>query len=162
MMTKEKREQIRARLSELEKDGRLTPDAVVADAKKPTSPLHDQFEWDKGKAAYSWWLEQARTLITSVRVIQRTEQTTIKSVYYVRDPSAMAGEQGYVSVTSLRSDEDSARAALVDAFSAAGDMLRRARELAVVLSLDAEVDALISGVVELRGKVRAQQAAPLQ
>lgn len=158
MMTSEKREAIRARLAELEAagGGRLTPDAVVEEAKRKDSVLHDQFEWDVKKAAQAQWISQARTLITSVMVLHRTEKTIVKSVYYVRDPSLTARDQGYVSVPTLRTNEDLARHALVDAFSAAGDMLRKARELAVVLDLDGDVDALINGVVELRGRVMAQ------
>lgn len=162
-MTKEKKDQIRQRLAELEKKGggRLTPDAVVEDAKKATSPLHDQFEWDKGKASYAHWLYQARTLITSVMVVTQTETKTVTSVYYVRDPNAAGNEQGYVSVPTLRSDEDSARAALVEAFSAVGDMLRRARQLAAVLEMDDEVTTLLNGVVELRDRISVQPPATM-
>jgi hypothetical protein len=163
MMTGEKREQIRARLAEIERanGGRLTPAAVVDDARKQSSPLHDQFEWDKTKAAYAHLIRQARELITSVVVIHRTETRTIKSVFYHRDPNASGNEQGYVSIPTLRSDEDSARAALVDAFSAVGDMLRRARELAVVLEMENEVEALLDSVMELRRRVSEQPAATM-
>jgi hypothetical protein len=157
-MTGEKREEIRQRLADLEKanSGRLTPAAVVEDARKPSSPLHDQFEWDKSKAAYAHWLEQARTLITSVYYVHKTEQTTVKAVFYHRDPNAAGNEQGYVSVPTLRSDEESARAALVEAFRAVGDMLRRAQQLAIVLEMDGEVAALLNGVVELRQRISEQ------
>lgn len=148
-----KREQIKLRLEELENNGRLTPAAVVADAQLVDSPLHDQFEWDKDKAAYQHWLDQARNIITSVRIIHRTETSLIKTVYYVRDPSAEHSEQGYVSVPRLRTDADLARDVLVSEFSAVADRLRRARELAKALSLDDEVDKIMSGVVELRGRV---------
>ena len=163
MMTGEKKELIRARLEQLEKagNGRLTPAAVVEDAKKPSSPLHDQFEWDKGKAAYQHWLDQARALITSVRIVHRTETTTVSAVFYQRDPNAAGNEQGYVGIPTLRSDEDSARAALVDAFSAVGDMLRRARHLAIVLEMEGEVDALLNGVVDLRRRVAEPPAASM-
>lgn len=157
-MTGEQREAIRIRLNEIEarNGGRLTPDAVVEDAKQKSSPLHNQFEWDTKKAAYSHWIEQARTLITSVKIIERTETTTVKSVYWIRDPSAAGTEQGYVSIKTLRSDKEAARAALVDAFSAAGDLLRRAKNLAVVLEMETEVDALLKGVRELRDRVSLQ------
>jgi hypothetical protein len=157
-MTGEKREQIRQRLADLEKAnrGRLTPAAVVDDARQPSSPLHDQFEWDKGKAAYAHWIDQARTLITSVYYVHKTEQTTVKAVFYHRDPNAAGNEAGYVSIPTLRSDEEAARAALVDAFRAVGDMLRRAQQLAIVLEMDGEVAALLNGVVELRQRISEQ------
>lgn len=50
------------------RDGKLTPEAVLEEAVRRDSPLHDHFEWDDGEAAKRWRLEQARSLIASVRV----------------------------------------------------------------------------------------------
>lgn len=154
-ITQAKREEIKARLRELEaaNGGRLTPDAVVKDARAPDSPLHDYFEWNKTKAAYAHWIEQARALITSVMVVTRTEKSTVSTVFYVRDPTAGPLEQGYVSVETVRSDVDMAREVLVDEFSRAGAALTRARNLAKVLALEDEVEQLISGVDRLRATV---------
>jgi hypothetical protein len=152
MISREKREAIRIRLGELElaNGGRLTPAAVVADAKDPDSPLHDCFEWDTEKAAMSFWIIQAREIITSIKVVQRTETVSVRAVYYVRDPSAGDGEQGYVSVPTLRTDADMAREALVSEFSRVADMLRRARELAAALDAQGDVEDLLVRVVGLR------------
>lgn len=152
MMTKESREAIRIRLGEIElaNGGRLTPDDVVEDAKNPESPLHACFEWDIEKAASAYWIEQARTLITSIRVVTRVDKTAVTSVFYVRDPSAADGEQGYISVATLRSDADMAREAIVSEFSRVAYVLRRARELAVALDASKDVDSLIQSVVGLR------------
>lgn len=160
-ISQSKREEIRARLSELEAagGGRLTPDAVVKDAKSPDSPLHGCFEWNVKKAAHAHWLEQARALITSVMVVTRTEKSTVSTVFYVRDPSAGPVEQGYVSVETVRSDADMAREVLVREFSVAGSALTRARNLAKVLALEDEVEQLISGVDRLRSVVMVGAAA---
>lgn len=146
------RDAMRARLAEIEvaNGGRLTPRAVVVDAKDPSSPLHPYFEWDVTKAAEAHWLEQARTLITSVHVVFRTESKSVRSVYYVRDPSAAAHEQGYLSVKTLRTDADLARQALVSEFTRVADLLRRARELAVALDSANEVESLLQSVIGLR------------
>lgn len=163
-MTPEQREAIRDRLSQIEaaNGGRLTPDDVVRDAKRKDSPLHTWFEWDTKKAAQAYWVEQARELITSIRVVVRTESANISSVYYVRDPSAPKDKQGYVSVTRLRSDTDVAREALVAEFSRVADMLRRARELASVLGCANEVESMLQGVVGLRQRFVDQPAAAQQ
>ncbi len=162
-MTKEKKEAIRARLAEIEmrNRGRLTPDAVIDDAKQKDSPLHDQFEWDKSKAAYAHWQDQARALITSVRVTVTTETSIVKSVYYVRDPSAASKDQGYVSVDKLRTDQDMAREALVSEFSRVADLLRRARELAIVLEMQDDVSKLIDGTLGLRQRVQDMPSATM-
>ena len=160
-MTGEKREAIKQRLAEIEKanNGTLTPDAVVKDAKRKDSPLHDCFEWDLRKAASAHWIEQARQLITSVRVVIHTDTTKVNSVYYVRDPSMAHDKQGYVSVARLRADTDLAREAIVAEFSRVADSLRRAREIAVVLECVDDVESLLKGVVGLRQRFTEESAA---
>jgi hypothetical protein len=59
---------IRAHLEKLARDGRLTPEQVLTDARKKTSPIHDAFEWDDSKAAEQFRLSQARHLIARVEV----------------------------------------------------------------------------------------------
>lgn len=51
-----------------ENDGLLQPRDVVEEARKENSPLHSKFDWDDGKAAENWRLQQARYLITHVHV----------------------------------------------------------------------------------------------
>jgi hypothetical protein len=50
------------------KAGELTPKAVVESARNPRSIFHRHFEWDNLIAAEAYRLDQARTLIRSVRV----------------------------------------------------------------------------------------------
>jgi len=56
-------------LHELEaNNGTLTPQAVVQRAKNKASALHDLFSWDDKEAARLRRLDEARTIIMSVRV----------------------------------------------------------------------------------------------
>jgi len=160
MISKQKLEAIRQRFLKIEKKhgGRLTPDDVLTDAADPDSPAHAYFTWDDTKAGHAYRLDEARTLITSVRVVFRTETTTVTSVAYVRDPSAGASEQGYISISRLRSNTDAARDALVSEFSRVADMLRRARELAVVLGATEDVETLLQSVVGLKRRFESEPA----
>lgn len=131
------------RLRELEQDGRLTPDAVLEDATNPESPLHDKLEWDDSVAAHQYRIDQCRTLISGYK-FHITRTTTEREVsYYIRDPSAGPGEQGYVSVASLKTDRERAREALVAEAARAAGYLQRVRDLAVALELESEVDAIL-------------------
>ncbi len=47
----------------------LTAEAVVDQARKKSSPLHNLFEWDDEKASEMWRFQQARVLINEVKVI---------------------------------------------------------------------------------------------
>lgn len=162
-MTGEKRAAITARLAELadRNAGRLTPDDVVADARSADSPLHDLFEWNIKKAAYSHWLDRAREIITSVRVSVTTEHTQVKVVAYVRDPAASSEEQGYRSIVSLRANEEEARAAIVAEFTRVGSHLQRAREIAVALDLDSEVEEIMDRVTNLKQIVMGTPTATM-
>lgn len=154
-LDKNQRKAVQDRLAQIAErnDGRLTPDDVVEDARDESSPLHDHFEWDVEKAAAAHWVEQARALITSVMVVTVTNESTVRSVFYVRDPRADSKQQGYVTITTLRNDEDLARDALVEEFARIGDLLRRARSLALAVGIGEEVESLLATVTGLRKRL---------
>lgn len=128
--------------------GVLTPDAVLEDAKDEDSPLHDQFTWDDSEAAHQWRLEQARTLIRSVRVDIKTETRTISTVRYVRNPEA-GREQGYADVMKIRTREDLAREALHRELVAAKALFDRCESLADAFDMRGDVTELRDRVVEM-------------
>ncbi|TAZ20697.1 hypothetical protein ELH77_19010 [Rhizobium ruizarguesonis] len=151
------------RLEEIEeRDGILRPAAVAADAEDLDSPLHDYFEWDDGKAATSWRLEQARDLIRKVRLVVTTETVSIKAPAYVKDPALSPGQSGYTPVIKLRKNEDAARLAIVAEFARVRDALSRARALAVALSLQGEIDGLLERVMHLRRHFDERPNGPFQ
>ena len=57
--------QLRA-IAQADQEQLLKPEAVVAAASDPASPLHEHFTWDDSVAASKWRLEEARQLIRSV------------------------------------------------------------------------------------------------
>jgi len=135
-------------------DGRLTPDAVVADARNSNSPLHHLFEWDVDKAAEQHWLSTARKIISSVEVVVKHEHISVKAPAYVRDPGAGEREQGYVSTAVLRRNGDIARESLISEIQKVADLLRRAEHVAAVLGLGGEVRKLINAVIGVRETAR--------
>jgi hypothetical protein len=73
----------------------LTPDLVLAEARVPSHPLHERFEWDDTVAAERWRLEQAHELIRSVRVVYQ-EGADGKPPKDVRAWQAVRDERGHV------------------------------------------------------------------
>lgn len=139
--------------------GRLTPSDVIADAEHEDSPLHKYFQWDDALAAFQYRLEQARFLIRSVRISYEHEGTTLETVAFIRDPRAEAeGEQGYISVLSIKSDKQNAREAVIREFGRAKSALARAREIAVVLGLESEIESLVSGIGSLIERIELGNA----
>ena len=91
-----------------EKDGTLTAESVLNDAANPASPLHSHFQWDDSKAAHAYRIDQARTLIRSVRLVITTNEVAVRTVAYVRDPNKPAQEGGYINTFRLRNTPDDA------------------------------------------------------
>ena len=150
-ITNERRAQIERRLLELETEaGKLTAEAVVADAKRKDSPLHDLFEWDVKK--YQHWLDRAREVM-KFRFVVHTETSTVSVVGYVRDPAAGPHDGGYVSVKRVMGDKDKAREVLVAEFGRIRDLLNRARELAAVFDMQDELSSMVTQVAGLRERV---------
>jgi len=142
-----------ARLHSLaDKNGRLLPSNVVADAKQKGSPLHALFVWDTKKAAEKHWLQTAREIIGSVTVIYQTNEYTTTGVEYVRDPQAKG--EGYRSVTALRDDPVNARESLIYTLEVASGHLRRAMDLAQPLGLSTEIDQLLAQVAGVQRLVK--------
>lgn len=151
---------VRAELERLalEHDGKLTPDVVVAEANDPDSPLHRHFTWDDSEAAAKQRLHEARQLIRSVRVEVKTETLTIAAPMFVRDPTADGRQQGYVTVASLRPNEDLAREVIVTEFGRAAAALARARAVAAALGMAEQIKEVEGRVAHL-SQVATQAAA---
>jgi hypothetical protein len=148
---------VRDALATLAINGRLTPDAVVAAAVDPDSPLHSHFVWDDSEAADLYRIDQARTLIRSVRVDLKIGETIVRSVAYVRDPEVEPEEQGYIAVDVLRRDQDLAREAVANEFARAGAALRRARLVAAALEFPDDIEELVARTSALLDWARTPQ-----
>lgn len=153
-------EDIIAELTRLAKAnaGRLTPDNVVDAAQDEASPLHQCFEWDNDAAAHMFRVEQARHLIRSVRVDVTTSHHTVRVPAFVHDPECERGEQGYVSIRQLSSDEDKSREVVIAEFSRAASALRRARSVAMALGIEEQIDDISEQMKRVVESVQAVAA----
>ena len=89
-----------------ERDGKLTPEKVVAEAEPEGSPLHDRFEWDNDQCGVLYRLEQARELIRRVETV--IYERPIRKWTYVPSESA------YQDVEEVMSREDWRQQVLAD------------------------------------------------
>lgn len=128
----------------------LTPNLIIEVAKNPGSILHEFFEWDDKKAGHSHRLQQARNLITSVKVTIVSETKMINAISYVRDPRLPSHQQGYVSIETLKTDKDLARESIALEFRQAYTHLHRAKLHAEALGMQDQVSALISTLSKIQ------------
>lgn len=74
-----KNETVKALQAIYKRDGILTAEALVRDAKSKKHPLHDKFEWDNTIAGHKYRLQQGRNII-SVTVIDEDDEDNKTSV----------------------------------------------------------------------------------
>ena len=53
--------------------GSLNVEDIIEDAKDPSSPLHEHFDWDPQTAAMERWKFQARSIINSILIVQKED-----------------------------------------------------------------------------------------
>ena len=141
--------------------GRVTAERLLKAASDKRHPMHDDFEWDDQKAAHEYRLNLARVLIASVRVVVTDVSKKIAAPAYVRDPNAGPREQGYVATSQLRNERDAAHEALLAEAMQLQGRLDRMRQIAAVLDLADELDAVIESVMTLASRLR-RGAAPAE
>jgi hypothetical protein len=133
-----------------DESGHIEPSEVVAAARNPRSPLHDEFEWEVGKAAQQSWLDHARRLIRLVKIEVTIENRVYRSVAYVSDPERDSKSRRYIDVTVAGARRATARAIITAEMERITAAIRRARELAMVLGLDQMLDELLADVDQIR------------
>lgn len=145
-MNQEQKLAVAERLSQImQRDGRVTPEAVVDDAKDPSSPFHSTiFREDDAEAAYQHRLELARGLIRSVRVNVTVDNRVVSVVGYVHDPSS--SPSGYVPTASLVNERERAVAVILREFARVEGIISRSREIADVLGLRVELEGMLDNL----------------
>jgi hypothetical protein len=83
--------------------GVLVADDVVERAKDEASPLHHAFEWDNEAAGHQHRLNQARRLITSIRVLNSPASKPIVAFVSVKTPDR---GRSYMPTAETMSDDD--------------------------------------------------------
>lgn len=101
-----------------QRNGQLTPELVLADAEKKSSPLHDGFEWNNSAAAEAYRIDQARYLLRSIVIVtddkEEEEVSTIRAFVNV----SVGEEDGksYITIGHAMSDPDLRRQVLARAY----------------------------------------------
>lgn len=144
--------------SSVAKNGRITPDDLVAAATDEKSDGHSYFTWDDSVAGHKWRLEEARNLLSvHVTVVRRDADTVRVTVpAFVRDPDAPAGVQGYVATPLVDAEQDK-RAVLDAELRRIYDLLnRRVRPIAELFGMANEVADTTRMVGAMRDTLRRQ------
>lgn len=145
-----------------EKYGQLTAELVVREADPSNKDgiahrLSKCVGWntDDATAATRWRTDQARAVIRSVEPeLIQLGVFQIAAPFYVRDPTRAPGEQGYVRLLSIKSNEEVAADALDAEIRRAVSALERAYSVAVALTREEDA-SMIFGALAALGRAPA-------
>lgn len=153
--------------AQLERNGRVTPEAVVDAAKDPAHPWHNRFEWDDSKAAHAFRIAQARILIRAAYLLLSNERQEVRIPRFVRDQSLDPTVAGYITLPQLREEQENVHESVVYEFKRAQAAMQRAQVIAAALEYAAEIidvreriDVLARRVVDASNAVRPNTPAP--
>ena len=124
--------------------GLLRPAAVVENARPEDSPLHGAFEWDDGKAAEQYRLEQAQHLIRSFKVEIERDGKAVEVPVFVNlstDRTGPTAENPYRIVEAVAKKPDLMAVAVADALGQLAALRDRYAHLKELADVWAAVDA---------------------
>jgi hypothetical protein len=124
----------------------VRPRDVVKESKPEDAPLHPAFTWDDKEAADNWREDEARRLIRNVCVEYVGSDLTAEPTYIHVRAAGGPDEQGYRSVSSVRSDEELSAAAESEALAALRGWIRRYAWVSGVAGIRREVSDILDGV----------------
>ena len=92
------------------KRGGITPQLLVIEAGKKTSPLHDCFEWDDTKAAGEFREIQARCILRFLIVAEvedeEDDEVFVRAFVAASEITDSEENNSYLTIEEIRSDED--------------------------------------------------------
>lgn len=124
------------------RNGHLTPQAILEDAKSAKSPLHKAFEWRDSKAAYEHRLWQARHLMNSIVVTVKATKAPKQKAAAVRAFVNVRVEKknSYVSRAHALSEADMRRQMLAAAMRELASWRNRHADLTELSPIFAIID----------------------
>ena len=148
----------RAVLLDLEKRNRLDPAVVLETAKAPDSPLHKYFEWNKSKAARTYNLQIAQSIIRTVRIVREvTDHGVVRKISVPKFVSDPADRGSYRTIGSIVGTSR-ARDVFDDLYgevASAGGHLQRALAISLTLGFADELRVVIARIVKLKTRIEA-------
>lgn len=75
----------------------FTANDIVEYARPKESPLHEDFTWDKDKAAEKWNLQEARMLVAAVMVVEagKTKKEATRAFHHIVEVTEEGTKSGY-------------------------------------------------------------------
>ena len=116
------------------KYGTVTNQIFLDEARDPSHPFHEHFQWDDTIAANEYRLDQVKLIFRSVPAQVRMREGTVRSVAFVEVPSA----GGYRSVEVVSQSPDMAVEAVMEEFKKVETCIKNCLNVACAVRVGAE------------------------
>lgn len=122
-----------------ERDGEVTKESLLEEARDENSPIHNCFEWNDGIAAERWRLDQARHMIQDLQVEVVQIDEAEKAPAFVNVSVRGAGGGRYKTTAIAMVNEDERRQVLQNAIKDLEALQKRHATLVELSAVYAEV-----------------------
>ena len=136
-----------------ENNGRLSPQILLDHARDPSSPFHEDFEWNDDAAADKYRLVQASVMIrrwkgSIIRIDQEAKTISFQPVRRVQSPRAErgSGRSSYVTVEDIMADPELRKDMLQTALKELQSYRRRYSELSELAEVWAALDTVAASL----------------
>jgi hypothetical protein len=137
-----------------ESNGQLHASTVVEESRAEDAPLHPVFEWDDGKAADEYRKNQARQLISSIRVVYESPDASRQSRMYVNVTTG--GGRHYMPSIEAMADDELREQVLNRLLKMLNHYDTDLRELKGLRNIRSKVQSLISEIEHETGATSSQ------
>jgi hypothetical protein len=140
---------IQDRLRQLQDEhGSLTVQLIIREARKPSSPLHREFEWDAGKAHQLYLADQARYLIRQFYALTQTSTGTfVRTREYqslpVDNGDKRSRSRAYFHIDKIMADPSLMRSALNEALRELNSFRQKYQHLIELAGVMKEIERVI-------------------
>lgn len=97
--------------------GTITPKIILEDSRDEKAPLHPCFEWNDGKAAEAYRLQQAREILVSLKVTVEKGEKEIQTRAFVNVSMEDEKDGTFIAVGKALSAEDTRQVVLMRAMA---------------------------------------------
>lgn len=136
-----------------QRDGKLTPAAVVDEARPEDSVLHPDFEWDDAEAAEKYRRHQARQMIAAVCIVQEETKQPVRAFVNVQaaeEPQKGAGRQ-YLPLPVVLETPPLRSQMLADALKEAQVFQQKYQTLSALKPVFAAIELVAANTAEQEG-----------
>lgn len=89
-----------------EKNEHVTPDEIIAAARKPSSAMNKLFTWDQEDAAFKWNKKEAKQITHHLVIAKNGKATRTRAFVYVHHPEHAGGKKVLLTTRSAMSNPD--------------------------------------------------------